>query len=215
MKKYQICLLQMMNGHLGNSIVDFALYSVLIDNGFSVLMVNTLSGSYGCGVWKDIYISQPYELEDILETENIEDSSCEINNYCRLFLLGSDQMLRARFIRESHFSNCIYWADSKKYKAAYAASFGSNTYEDECSRKKAEFFLHRFQRISVREKSGVRLLKNQFGLEGEWVLDPTFLCNKEHYKKMAQRGQTRIPKEKYVAAYLLDMEDLGDRKSVV
>lgn len=207
MKKYQICLMQMMNGFIGNSIVDFALYSVLRDNGFSVLMVNLLAESQKGWGWKDIFISQPYELTDVKEMEN----SCkkELNDSCEMFLLGSDQVLRAGFVREAHFNNCLYWVNSAKYKAAYAASFGSDIYEDEKSRKKAGFFLHRFQKISVREKSGVNLLKRQFGLDGDWVLDPTFLCDRKHYEKLAQRGISRIPKEKYVAAYLLDMEDLG------
>lgn len=208
MKKYQICLLQMMNGYLGNSIVDFALYSVLRDSGFSVLIVNALSDSKKCGVWKDIFISQPYELGDILELGDSWDCLYELNDCCKMFLLGSDQMLRARFVRASYFRNCFYWVNATKYKAAYAASFGCDTYEDEKTRKKVEFFLHRFQRLSVREKSGVDLLKRQFDLNGNWVLDPTFLCDKEHYKKMAQRGGSRLPKGKYIAAYFMDMEDL-------
>lgn len=210
MKEYQICLLQMMNGYLGNSIVDFALYSVLRDSGFSVLIVNALSDPIECGMWKDIFISQPYELGDVLEPVDLGDSLYELNDYCEMFLLGSDQMLRARFVRESRFRSCFYWVNTTKYKAAYAASFGSDIYEDERSRKKLGFFLHRFQRLSVREKSGVDLLKMQFGLNGDWVLDPTFLCDKEHYKKMAQRGRSRLPKGKYIAAYLLDMEDFGE-----
>lgn len=210
MKKYQICLVQMMNGYIGNSIVDFALYFVLRENGYSVLMVNALSKSTECGIWKDIFISQPYELDDVLEPSSLGDCLYRLNDCCEMFLLGSDQVLRACFVRESNFLNCFYWVDSTKYKAAYAASFGSDTYEDEKSRTKIGFFLHRFQRISVREKSGVNLLKRQFGLDGDWVLDPTFLCDIDHYKRMAQKGCSRLPKEKYVAAYLLDMKDFGE-----
>lgn len=209
MRKYQIGLLQMMNGYLGNSIVDFALYSILRDKGFSVLMVNALPDQ--SGVWKDIFISQPYELDDVLESGDLEDYLYKLNDYCKMFLLGSDQVLRLYFVKESHFCNCFYWVNATKYKAAYASSFGMDTYEDERSRKKVGFFLHRFHRLSVREKSGINLLKRQFGLDGEWVLDPTFLCNRIHYDKLAQKGISRIPKGKYVAAYLLDMKEFGER----
>lgn len=210
MKRYQICLVQMMNGCYGNSIVDFALNAVLEDNRVSVLMVNALPDLKKYGVWKDMFIDQPYKPENVAEIDELEDKLYELNDCCGMFLLGSDQVLRACFIKESCFRSCLYWVNSTKYKAAYAASFGSDTYEDESSRKKVEFFLHRFNRLSVREKTGVDLLKNQFDLEGDWMMDPTFLCDRKHYEKLVQKGLSRIPKGKYVAAYLLDMEEFGE-----
>lgn len=207
---YDIGLVVMMNGGIGNGIVNFALYCFLKDSGHTVLMINVLNAQISGCEWKESYISLPYEESVISKDYGKGKDLCEMNQSCGMFLLGSDQLLRAKFVKETDFDVCLPWVKSAKYKAAYAASFGSDIYEDECSRKKAEFFFHRFRRLSVREKSGVDLLKNEFGLDGEWVLDPTFLCNKEHYKKMAQRGLFRIPKEKYVAAYLLDMENLGE-----
>lgn len=207
---YDIGLVVMMNGGIGNGIVNFALYRFLKDSGYTVLMIN-VSGirRAKCG-WEKSYISLPYDEQIVSKDYEKKDSLYGMNQLCSMFLLGSDQLLRDRFIKETDFDVCCSWVSSTKYKAAYATSFGSDAYEDEKSRKKVAFFLHRFPRISVREKSGVSLLKRQFHLDGEWVLDPTFLCDRKHYEKLAQRGVSRLPKEKYVAAYLLDMEQFGE-----
>lgn len=208
---YDIGLVVMMNDGIGNGIVNFALYHLLKESGHTVLMINVLRPPMLKWEWSESYISLPYERNVISKDCENGENLREINQLCSMFLLGSDQLLRAKFVKDTDFDVCFPWVNSTKYKAAYATSFGSDTYEDESSRKKVGFFLHRFQKLSVREKSGVDLLKSQFGLGGEWVLDPTFLCDRKHYEKLAQRGLSRIPKEKYVAAYLLDMEDFGER----
>lgn len=207
---YNIGLVVMMNDGIGNGIVNFALYHFLKESGYTVLMINVLKTQVSGDGWKEQYV-------DLLDVENTfwrdnkgRKELLKMNQICDMFLLGSDQLLRAGFVKDTDFDICLPWVNSLKYKAAYAVSFGSDTYEDEKSRKKLDFFLHRFQRLSVREKSGVDLLKRQFGLEGDWVLDPTFLCDRKHYEKMAQKGLSRIPKRKYVAAYLLDMEGFGE-----
>ena len=208
---YEIGLVVMMNDGIGNGIVNFALYHFLKESGHTVLVINVLNTQITECEWKESYINLPYEEDVISKDYKKSEDLYEMNQFCGMFLLGSDQLLRAKFVRETDFDVCLPWVSSKRYKAAYATSFGSDTYEDECSRKKVEFFLQRFQRLSIREKNGIDLLKNEFGLDGEWVLDPTFLCDKEHYKEMAKRGYSRLPKGKYVVAYLLDMEDSGER----
>ncbi len=207
---YDIGLVLMMNGGIGNGIVNFALYRILKDSGYTVLMINVSGIQKSKDKWEKSYISLPYEENVISKDYEDREKLYGINWLCNMFLLGSDQLLRVRFMKETNFDACLPWVNPTKYKAAYASSFGSDVYEEEKSRKEVEFFLHRFQRISVREKSGISLLKSQFGLDGDWVLDPTFLCNRQHYEKLAQRGRSRLPKEKYVAAYLLDMENLGE-----
>lgn len=207
---YDIGLVVMMNDGIGNRIVNFALYRFLKDFGYSVLMINVLKTQMLKCDWKESYDSLPFERNIIFKECESGEGLYGINRLCGMFLLGSDQLLRAGFIKDTDFDVCLPWVNAKKYKAAYASSFGSDEWEDEKIRKKVDFFLHRFQRISVREKSGVDLLKNEFGLEGDWALDPTFLCDRKHYEKMAQRGKSRLLKGKYIAAYLLDMKELGE-----
>ena len=90
-------------------------------------------------------------------------------------------------------------------KIAYSASFGTDVYEgDDRIRAREGFFLNRFQKISVREESGVDIFKNEFGIDSTLVLDPVFLCDKREYERMAEIGKERFPKEKYTAAYILD-----------
>lgn len=40
------------------------------------------------------------------------------------------------------------------------------------------YWLQQFDAISVREETGVHLLREQYGVEGTWVLDPVFFVIK-------------------------------------
>lgn len=129
----------------------------------------------------------------------------QYNWNCDIFVLGSDQLLRAGFVWDMGFHQCMDWVYSNKYKIAYATSFGSGTFEgDDRLRAREGFFLKRFQKISVREASGIDILKNDFGLEATHVLDPVFLCEVATYEKMAKFGSMRLPDGKFTAAYILD-----------
>src|SRR5699024_1666049 len=59
---------------------------------------------------------------------------------------------------------------------------------------------------SVREESGVRICKEDFGVTAEWVLDPVFLCNVQHYDELAE--STSHKKEMgFIGGYILDPDN--------
>lgn len=67
--------------------------------------------------------------------------------------------------------------------------------------KKCGSLLQRFDKVSVREASGVDLCWNYFHVEVEHVPDPTLLLGKEDYEAVC----TEVPKRsgKFIACYLL------------
>lgn len=101
------------------------------------------------------------------------------------FTIGSDQMWRDNYYRPS-FTPVAYLDFAKKYEAkkvAYAVSFGKATcVHPEDRRQYLESLIKKFTAVSVREKSGVDILKEIFHVDkGIWVADPTLLLNKEEY----------------------------------
>jgi hypothetical protein len=92
------------------------------------------------------------------------------------FIYGSDQIWNADIVNEKleAFSGGLVPPKSKKI--AYAASFGVETIEVD---KYHDFGnrLSNFSSILIRENSGVTLLKEEFTLDSEQVLDPTFLID--------------------------------------
>ena len=91
-------------------------------------------------------------------------------------------------------------------RIAYAASFGVGDWEyspkqtRECSK-----LAKKYDAISVREQSGVKLCKEYLGVDATWVLDPTLLLTKEDYLPICK--EIPVCNEKYLAVYVLDEND--------
>lgn len=95
--------------------------------------------------------------------------------------------------------------DYKGKRIAYAASFGGGewTYtpewEDKCSK-----LAKKFDAISVREDSGVKLCRNHLGVDATHVLDPTLLLAGTDYEKLLTRP---AKKTNILFAYVLDTSE--------
>lgn len=210
--KYDIGLVCMLLPNYGNQLTYYALYKVLTNMGLSTKMINFPED---CKMEKNLlekykekfslYLRNPYPEYDVMVHAKNKIEIFWQNWNCEMFILGSDQLLRSGFVWDMGFHQCMDWVYSNKYKIAYAVSFGVDTYEgDDRLRAREGFFLNRFQKISVREESGIRILKNDFGISSTHVLDPVFLLDKSEYDKMLQIGKMRVPDEKFTAAYILD-----------
>lgn len=76
-------------------------------------------------------------------------------------------------------------------KIAYAASFGGTEISEEGAMQ-IQKYLTAFERISVREWSGILLLE-KFGIIAEYVLDPVFLLDSDAWRGL-KRKDGRLPK---------------------
>ena len=97
-------------------------------------------------------------------------------------IVGSDQVWRWKLIGLNYFLDFITDSSTKRY--SYAASFGLDEWHGtEEDRKAISELLKKFNRISVREESGVKICKETFGVDVELVLDPTLLHTRDFYEK--------------------------------
>ena len=133
---------------------------------------------------------------------SIEDMR-ELNQAADYFLVGSDQVWNYELFGHAQEFYLLSFTDDDKHRLSYATSFGSLTFS--ADRKAREYFaeqIRRFERISVRETSGVALLAEEFGVKAEGVLDPVFLLNEADYDVLIQNSVYRYLKN-YLFAYII------------
>ncbi len=105
-----------------------------------------------------------------------------LNTLFDTFIVGSDQVFRHNFTTDENGTYYLKFVQDNKRKIAYSASFGVDYFEgDESDIFALNYLLHRFEKLSIREKGGINLLKELTGLDAEHVLDPVFLINKQKY----------------------------------
>ncbi|MBM7037694.1 polysaccharide pyruvyl transferase family protein [Vibrio ulleungensis] len=118
-------------------------------------------------------------------------------------IVGSDQVWRPDYAPDwkAYFLDFL---EPSKIRVSYAASFGKenvNFTDEQLQISRRE--LSKFNAISVREKSGVNIVKNEFGFNSDWVLDPTFLLESSEYRELLEKY--REPKSKgNLFTYILD-----------
>lgn len=136
----------------------------------------------------------PFVNKYIHQSPDIRTSE-KLNKYFKrqdfnAFVVGSDQVWRPCY------SPCItdfflkeIPSQPKTIKISYAASFGTDVWEfsnddTECCAELAK----KFDSISVREYSGIRLCKEYLGVDAKHVLDPTMLLDKDDYIRLFKKA---------------------------
>lgn len=144
-------------------------------------------------VWKEYFhlSSNRYSTEQELKANCPEYD---------IYMTGSDQVWNSRFTK-SDSSFLLEFAPDGKKKCAYSSSFA---YDDIPSEYKFlyEKNLPKYAKISVREESGVRIVKDLINKKVPVVCDPTLLLSKEEWGEFAN-GAKKYTKEPYILAYLL------------
>jgi NAD-dependent dihydropyrimidine dehydrogenase PreA subunit len=205
-KKYEIAIIGMHAPNYGNLLTAHAMYKIISDMGKTVLMLDRPLTSTDKPS-KDnfnIFLKNPYPdyaLSDIYINKN---SMKELNDRIGIFLLPSDQILRPSIFLGYDKYTLLDWVRDDKPKIAYASSFGTTFFEgDDNLRAEMGFYLSRFDAISVRENSGIKYAKDNFGLDVEQVLDPVFLCPQDTFVGMAEKNKTRLPTESFLGTYII------------
>lgn len=118
-------------------------------------------------------------------------------------IVGSDQVWRPKYVSNLKDMYLFFARKKQIKKMAYAASFGTNQWEygsllTKQSRKRAS----KFDKVSVRESSGVELCRQYLNVDAQKVLDPTLLLSKDDYNKLIINSKEK--QRGYLLAYLLD-----------
>ena len=103
----------------------------------------------------------------------------------KCYITGSDQVWAQLLSIDDNRSFFLDFGPQNMKRISYAPSFAVEDYPSELKEKLAEQ-LRRFDSISVREQSGVRICK-EIGFEASLVLDPTLLLTSEQYKELMEQ----------------------------
>lgn len=98
------------------------------------------------------------------------------------YIVGSDQVWAQLLSDDNNRSFFLDFGSDDIRRISYAASFSMDNYPQELKGKLSEQ-LKRFDAISVREQSGVRICED-VGFEAKLVLDPTLLLTVSDYENM-------------------------------
>ncbi len=138
-------------------------------------------------------------------TERRYASAEELRSNCpeaELSIAGRDQIWNPVFPNGKDPAFFLEFVPEDRRKISYAASFSVDALAEE-DRARMQPWLSRLDSISVRETSGLDLLKNM-GLAGIQVMDPVFLLEKEAWECLANCPDT----QDYILVYDFDNSPL-------
>jgi polysaccharide pyruvyl transferase WcaK-like protein len=139
---------------------------------------------------ENVKLTKRYNKEELLHNPPEADA----------YIAGSDQIWNKDYNGHGEYSYFLNFAKNGKNRIAYAASFGRNEIDNEEVADISKF-ISNIKYISVREDSGLNILK-QCGIDrGITVLDPTLLLNSEEWMEIASK---RNISEKYLLIYVMD-----------
>lgn len=127
------------------------------------------------------------------------------------FVCGSDQIWRYKYypLFEGDIANVYlkFLGDESCKRIAYAASFGTDNWEYPAKETaECKNWIQKFDAVSVRENTGVKLCSTYYDIKAKHVLDPTMLLSKEDYVDLIEKSD--VPKSKgNLFCYILDNTD--------
>lgn len=121
-----------------------------------------------------------------------------------VFVVGSDQIWRPEYFSPIENAFLAFAKDMCIKRIAYSASFGT----DQCVYSSEQLavcsdLLSKFDAVSVREDSGIRICHEFFGVQAEQMLDPTLLLEADDYRKLVSKVKTE-PIKGNMLVYILD-----------
>lgn len=143
--------------------------------------------------------SQDYLVKSnkIFNDSNIIDS----NSLYDVFITGSDQVWSydcADFDKRYFLDFVLDY--SKKF--SYAASFGTSSIPKSLD-DTYKYLLESFNKISLREQTGLEFVRNRLSLNGSRHLDPTLLLTNLEWSSMSKEPKLSIKKDKYILIYMI------------
>jgi nucleoside-diphosphate-sugar epimerase len=132
------------------------------------------------------------------------------------YIVGSDQVWRSwHFYDDVNMDLGYYFLnfvnDNNAKRIAYAASIGKSSLSDAMIDgsfiKYAKPLIDKFDAISMREESGVKLVEKTWGVKAEHVLDPTMLLTSSDYTKLINQSTYILDPVKPISTYVLSIND--------
>lgn len=159
----------------GAVLTGYALTKALADLGYSSMLVDIPKQ-----FWKNsTYLRNPltfskrfiYKYCNVSSNVDLESEAdmARLNRSCKSFAVASDQLWRWDKIKSIPEFFFLGFARDNKKRFSYSTSFGGGRFacDDEQQLAHVKEMLEKFAGVSVREKNGVKICKNTFGIDAE------------------------------------------------
>lgn len=155
----------------------------------------------------DVFLEK--EIYSIKTTHFILRKMAKSKN-CEFCIAGSDQIWNASRVFLDKIYFLTFSPQCKRY--AFAPSFGGNQIAD-FNINRYKKFIQKFNRLSAREESGVKLIEKLTKRKAELLMDPVFLLNVNEWDEFSKRSNINIS-QKYVFVFFLDNPSALAKKQI-
>lgn len=184
------------DNNIGNILLKYSMFVLLKSFGLNPILISLKDDKKNIDFLKNNLIMK--EITDYYTQLKEDDYD--------FLLVNSDQAwcYRSKYILEIGF---LSFAENWKIpKIVYGASLAHSHWN--ISKKvlnSAKKLVKQFKGISVREYNSIKIIKNNLGVEPNFVLDPTMLISKDEYLKIIKNYKMDIDfKKNYLCSYILD-----------
>lgn len=172
--------------------------------------LSTYQGSYNKTMIGDSVERFARFTEEILQPQYLSWKGLEkAAKVCKACFAGSDQIWNSStmYVDPMYY---LRFAPLEK-RVAFAPSFGRDFVAD-YNKEKMSRWIGEFAHLSVREDSGVTLIKEMTGKDAIQLIDPTLMVNGEKWKRTLEIADK---KDNYILAYFLDNPSDKARKVIL
>ena len=191
------------NDNYGGILTYYGLNRVLQSMGLSTLMIRHIrwASEKNPDMNKLVYrfAQRYYNISNNYEKGDMHF----LNDHVRAFVSGSDQLFNPVLWPYSGPEYFLSFVSNERKIISYASSFGNEYNPNNPHHSEIAYLLNRFDHLSVREDYGVDIMRDNFGIDVEHVMDPVFLCDPKEYAKLADSSTLEKPAP-YMANYILD-----------
>lgn len=189
----------------GSVLTYYALYETVRSMGFDALMINKPDF-----LWTSRYAERNSMANKFIykhcNVSNIRKGKYgwnDLNNFCDTFIVGSDVVWNYQICgKEAGQFFFLDFVNDTKKKIAVASSFGTGYDAPEEDRILSEYYIGKFDHISVRETEAVDICSSKFGVKPDKIMDPVFMCDKSIYSKLADAAEHKESGE-FLSTYIL------------
>lgn len=160
---------------------------------------NGMFNTWGRKAAFDKFEEQYYHLTPIkyYSSEELQENPPQAD----IYVAGSDQIWNTFSENGKEPGYYLGFGGKETKRISYAASLATSSIKEECE-DFVRIQLQKFDAVSVREKTGARLLKDLGINNVSVVLDPVFLLNKEEWRTLAKKGNLYgLKPESYLLVY--------------
>lgn len=118
-----------------------------------------------------------------------------------IYLTGSDQVWNPAFIKQDSTFLLSFVSDDK-IKLSYASSFATKSIPEN-SLAMYKTCLSHYHTITVREHSGIQLVKDLTGKDAMLVCDPTLLLSKDEWSTISESSNVTVGDTPYILVFML------------